>query len=138
MNCKTCDKKCEGEYCFAHKPKKPMKRTRIKQGGVKIAYLSAKRIVQEREYSKVRREFLSQDENKYCFISGCGKKATTIEHRSGRDGFYDEWARENNINKLNDVRFFAPCCWDHNSELENNPELSKEYQLSKIHGGKKE
>lgn len=22
--CKTCDKPCEGEYCFRHKPRKPM------------------------------------------------------------------------------------------------------------------
>jgi hypothetical protein len=24
QKCKTCDKPCEGEYCFRHKPRKPM------------------------------------------------------------------------------------------------------------------
>jgi hypothetical protein len=55
----------------------------------------------------------------------------------GRKGYADEWARENKIWLINDERFFEPCCWKHNGELENNPELSREYQLSKIHGGKK-
>ena len=24
MKCKTCNKKCDGEYCFQHKPRKPL------------------------------------------------------------------------------------------------------------------
>ena len=55
----------------------------------------------------------------------------------GRKGYADEWARENNIPLLIDKRYLAPCCNFHNLELENNPDLSKQYQLSKIHGGKK-
>ena len=26
--CKTCGKKCDGEYCFQHKPRKPLKATK--------------------------------------------------------------------------------------------------------------
>lgn len=55
----------------------------------------------------------------------------------GRIGYADDWAIENGITLFLDVRFWKPCCLEHNLELENNPELSKQYQLSKIHGGKK-
>jgi len=61
-----------------------------------------------------------------CFIDGCNKPSTTIEHRVGR------WGK----NYL-DTTTWAGCCLEHNLELENNAELSKKYQLSKIHGGKK-
>ena len=56
----------------------------------------------------------------------------------GRKGFADQWAKDNNISLYLDERFWKPCCLAHNLELENNPELSKKYQLSKIHHGKKE
>ena len=55
----------------------------------------------------------------------------------GRVGYADDWARDNKISLYLDIRFWKPCCLAHNLELENNPELSKKYQLSKIHGGKK-
>lgn len=84
---------------------------------------SKKRGVEMVEYSKLRLVFL--EENPICFIDGCGKKATTIEHASGRG-----------INYLN-INTWKPCCLQHNLELENNPELSKKYQKSKIHGGEK-
>lgn len=91
-----------------------------------------------RIYVKLRKEYLAQPENQKCFIKGCTRKANTIEHRAGRKGFADKWARMNDIPLLIDVRFFAPCCLHHNLELEKNPALSKEYQLSRIHHGKKE
>lgn len=87
-------------------------------------------------YEKIRIEVLSEAKFK-CFIDGCTNVANTIEHRMGRKGFADEWARDNNIPLRIDKRYLAACCLHHNGELENNPELSKNYQLSKIHGGKK-
>lgn len=47
-------------------------------------------------------------------------KATTIEHRAGRG-----------INYLN-KETWAGCCLDHNLELENNPELSKNINYQKF------
>lgn len=88
-------------------------------------------------YSALSAEFLSKPENEFCFIDGCYNKADSIEHLKGRRGYADQWARDNNIPMLNDTRFWAPCCWDHNGELERNPTLSHKYQLSKIHNGKK-
>ena len=88
-------------------------------------------------YESERIKFLQLPANKICFIEGCNREANTIEHIAGRKGFYDDWARDNKISLYIDVRFWKPCCLHHNLELENNPELSKQYQLSKIHGGNK-
>lgn len=104
----------------------------------KINKVSNKQASFLRIYVKIRKEFLSRPENQKCFIKGCTRKANTIEHRAGRKGFADKWARMNDIPLLIDERFFAPCCLQHNQELEKNSKLSKEYQLSRIHHGKKE
>lgn len=101
-----------------------------------IPKVSEKRKELNKVYEKVRIEVLTEAKFK-CFIDGCKNVATTCEHRKGRKGFADEWARENNVPLLIDKRFLAACCFIHNIELENNYELSKEYQLSKIHDGKK-
>lgn len=77
-------------------------------------------------YSALSAEFLSRPENEFCFIDGCYNKADTIEHLRGRSG----------TNYL-DTTTWAPCCWDHNGELERNHTLSHKYQLSKLHNGKK-
>ena len=88
--------------------------------------MSAKRKVESKLYSELRAEFLSKPENQVCFIDGCYEPAETIEHLKGRWG----------TNYL-DTTTWAACCLLHNLELETNSELSKKYQLSKIHGGKK-
>ena len=46
--CKTCDKPCEGEYCFRHKPRKPML--------ARITSYSNKLIIEEK--SSMREMFL--------------------------------------------------------------------------------
>jgi len=101
-----------------------------------IPKVSEKRKALNPLYASVRIEVLVEAEFK-CFIDGCQNVANTCEHTMGRKGFADQWARDNNIPLLIDKRFLKACCLHHNGELENNPELSKEYQLSKIHGGKK-
>lgn len=120
---------CSPRCLYKTKPPKPRQAINKK---------SKKRIADDKVYTPGRKEFLALPENQYCFIDGCGRPATTIEHIRGRKGFADDWARDNNVSLYIDVRFWRPCCWDHNGELENNPELSKQYQLSKIHGGRKE
>ena len=102
-----------------------------------IPKFSKKREKENREYTIKRLQFLAQPENLRCFIEGCNKRADTIEHTMGRKGFADDWARENNVSLLLDVRFWKPCCNEHNLELERNPELSQRYQLSKITGKEK-
>lgn len=103
-----------------------------------IKKVSDKRALENIIYKSERIKFLQLPENKKCFIEECNSVADTIEHIMGRKGFADEYAMENNISLYLDKRFWKPCCLKHNLELENNPELSKKYQLSKIHGGSKE
>jgi hypothetical protein len=149
---KTTDKFCSMSCLSKCTPKKVKKtnslgftkdfintvrKTPIKRSQKPIKKVSKKQAVILAKYSVLRIQFLGRPENKFCFIEGCGKLATTIEHQKGRKGFADEWAKENNISLTIDERFFKPCCLFHNLELENNPELSKKYQLSKIHQGGK-
>lgn len=119
---KYCSYPCQMKYA---KPKR-------------INQVSKKRQEDNEIYKVIRQEFLSKEYNQKCFIEQCNKQATTIEHTRGRVGYADDWARENGITLFLDVRFWKPCCLEHNLELERNPELSKQYQLSRIHGGKKE
>lgn len=110
-----CEKRHKGEAAATiSKQRKP------------IAKVSEKRKGQNAEYWIKRKAFLALPENQICFINGCEAKANTIEHRRGRIG----------TNYLDETTW-APCCLKHNLELENNPELSKQYQLSKIHNGSK-
>ena len=101
--------------------------------------VSKKQSIINSKYSVARIQFLGKKENKVCFVDGCNKGSNTVEHRKGRgQGFFDVWAEQNNICKTLDTRYWAGCCLEHNLELENNPELSKKYQLSKLHDGKKQ
>lgn len=101
-----------------------------------IPRVSEKRKKLNKIYEVVRIEILT--EAKFvCFVDNCKNIANTIEHQRGKVGYFDDWARENDIHLLIDKRFLKPCCLKHNLEFENNPELSKKYQLSKIHKGEK-
>lgn len=115
--------KCNCDECKKAQRQKPKQPTQKKI--YVIPKVSKKRKVEMLQYSVLRTQFLAKKENSICFIKGCNKKATTIEHRAGRG-----------INYLN-VETWAGCCLKHNLELENNPELSKKYQISKISGKEK-
>ena len=102
--------------------------------------LSKKNGTIQRRYSQQRKSYLQKPENKYCQIRSekCTNIATTIEHTRGRGDYYvDDYAEKNDFPLTLDERFWKPCCLTCNLELENNGELSKKHQLSKIHGGKK-
>jgi len=109
----NCAYKCQKPNLKLKSPKP------IKKVSDKMKVLNAK-------YSVLRIEFLGKPDNKICFIDGCNKKSTTIEHRAGR------WGKN-----FLDTSTWAGCCLEHNLELENNPELSKKYQFSKITGKSK-
>lgn len=137
--CKECSKEFKqynslNSYCS---PDCKSKNTKIvPKKKYLIPKVSEKRKEVNKIYEKVRIEVLVEANFK-CFIEGCTNVANTIEHSAGRLGFYDEQSRHDNIPLIIDKRFLKACCLLHNGELENNPELSKKYQLSKIHGGKK-
>lgn len=125
---KYCSPKCQ------NKNKKPD--LKLKSIYKPIKQVSDKRKIENAKYLVLRIEVLSEAKFK-CFIDGCTNVANTIEHLAGRIGYYDDWARENNIPLLIDKRFLRACCLLHNGELETNSELSKQHQYSKISGKKK-
>lgn len=129
---KTTDKYCSPACKLKCEPPKPQ------EPRAKIKPFSDKRKAEMPIYSTDRKAFL--EENKVCVIKGptCTHFATTIEHSRGRDGYADEAKRLAGISLYLDKDYWKASCWNCNTELENNPELSREHQLSKIHGGKKE
>lgn len=116
---KTTDRYCSFKCAKSDMNPKPKKVYRIKPQ-------SEKRVKENREYMNRRKEFLSRPENRFCFVDDCTNRANTIEHTKGRlaSNFLDEST-------------WMPCCNFHNLEFERNPEMSKKYQLSKFHEGKK-
>jgi len=122
-----------GSSRFRPDPKKPPTEKKKPQP---IKKQSAKNIRNTREYSEGRKIFLAMPENKWCYVEGCGKRANTVDHIMGREGFADDHARTNNIPLLLDERYWKPCCLEHNLEMETNQELKNKYHLSQIHGGK--
>lgn len=89
-----------------------------------IRKVSEKQEKLNKEYSKLRVEFLSLPENQICPIT---KTSTTdVHHKKGRKGFADEWARENNIPLIIDVRFFMAVSREGHDKIHNNPIWAKE------------
>jgi hypothetical protein len=140
---KCAEKGCDSEfkqynsltkYCSPICASKNKKESINKKPFKAVKKVSDKRKIENAKYTVMRIQFLGKPQNSICFIDGCNKKANTIEHICGRKGFYDEWAIDNNISLYLDTRFWRACCLEHNLELENNPELSKKYQLNKITG----
>ncbi|MDF3076162.1 MAG: hypothetical protein K0S09_51 [Sphingobacteriaceae bacterium] len=82
-----------------------------------IAKRSKKRAKQEREYAKLKAEYLK---DRHCEYPGCYSNEVTLHHSAGRVG-----------NLLTDVRYFKALCWQHHSEVELNPLRAKELGLSK-------
>jgi hypothetical protein len=111
---RTTDKFCSYHCANNYGEIKPINKNSIKQ---------KERL---KKYNNLRKAFLSLPENKFCFVDGCNNLANTVEHTAGRIG-------EN----LLKISTWEPCCNKHNLEFETNPELSKKYQVSRFHSGKK-
>ena len=119
-------KRCFHHYWIHRDEVNSAKKTKVFEPRKPIAKVSAKRKIENREYTIKRLQFLAQPENLKCFIDGCNSKADTIEHSAGRIG-----------KNFLDVTTWRPCCNYHNLELERNSELSEKYQISKISGKQK-
>lgn len=83
-----------------------------------IRKISKKRAIQNKEYSKLRLEYLN--EHPICDVGLCGAYATDIHHIAGRIG-----------NKLTDITNFLAVCRKHHCEIEKNPIWAKEQGYSK-------
>lgn len=108
--------KCRCEKCeIKYKPhsqnlkqKTPIRKVSVKQDKL------------NKIYSKLRIEFLSLPENQICPITK--QQTTDVHHIMKRIGFADDWARENNIPLIIDVRFFLAVSREGHDKIENNPE----------------
>lgn len=110
--CKTCGKNCVKEYCFQHKPRKPLNQKRQEPKPQNpLKRVSDKRKKQEALYSIARKEFLTKNPN--CEI--CGGPATDVHHRNGREG-----------ERLNDTEWWMALCRSCHSEVHANPAHSYE------------
>jgi hypothetical protein len=56
--------------------------------------------------------------------------AVDVHHMSGRVGYADEWARENEVPLLLDERFWLPVSRKGHTKIENNPVWAWENQYS--------
>lgn len=82
---------------------------------------SKKRAKQEREYAKLRKEYL--DEHVICEVKGCLQISEEIHHKKGRIG-----------ELLTDVKYFLAVCNPHHRYIESHPVEAKEhgYSLSRL------
>lgn len=88
---------------------------------VRISMKSLKRKVEEKLYTKKKKEYLTAHIR--CEVKGCNQVSTDLHHKKGRTGklLYDE-------------RFFMAVCRDHHTEIELNPDwaIKNGYSLKRL------
>lgn len=106
--CKVCSRNAYSEYCFRHKPRKPLKKTHIKRIGKRT-----------KVWIDERKSWISDnppDYRGYWYCHYCRFILTietlTLDHMYGRDG-----------NLLTDRRYIVPCC-----SFDNNRKGSRSYE----------
>jgi hypothetical protein len=101
-------------YCFMHN---------AKYGTVKLKDedRSVARAEQEKEYKKVRKEYLAIHPG--CECKECTKPSAEIHHMAGRIG-----------DLLTDSNHFLAVCWRHHKQIEANPKWAKQegYSISRL------
>lgn len=108
MPCLVCSKKCMGEYCFQHKPRKPM---RAKKPMKKIGRIGQKLLDQRKEYLKA---FPAPHYCYYCEYVGIK------EELDQRDVQVEHFLTKNNYPELRfDWSNLVKSCATHN-KLKNN------------------
>lgn len=107
-NCATCNRALRrAENMKAPEPHEP------------IAKVSEKMGKQLGKYAAEKAKFIRGKKCALTIPHEC-EGALTVHHMAGRVGYYDEWARENEIPLLVDVRFFLAVCLNGHTYIENN------------------
>ena len=100
---------------------------RLKRNGLSkpVASASPKLMAYLKRYAPIRDGFLKK--NKRCAVYP-EKKSTQVHHKEGRSylTFHDQWAKDNDIPRLLDVRFFLAVSQDGHNWIEANPNAAKE------------
>jgi len=86
-------------------------------------------------YRPLRDTYLK--EHPVCEVHDCERATTNLHHKKGREHniFDDDWARDNDIPLLYDVRYFMACCdLCHPKRIHENPEWAYKhgYLISRI------
>ena len=112
-------------YCYNHRYLYYNTRKKGKTSG-RIKPISDKRAEVLKEYREVRDDYMHKHE--ICEVKGCSKLANDLHHKMGREHnfFADDWARDNDVPLLIDVRFFMAVCRKHHEEFDLRPEWAKE------------
>ena len=117
-----CDQHSElKQYAQKEKKVNTIKRTPIKNKPVRIKQISKKQAKKIKEYSPIALKY--KIENPICNIQiegVCTFNTTDVHHIRGKVGFADQWAIDNNIPLLIDVRFFNSTCRGCHSYVEDN------------------
>lgn len=108
--------RCVARHYWAYR--KSLKEQKPKKLPKPIRHVSKKRSIENRKYSVLRKEFLSQKPKCEASLPGCQKKSTDVHHKAGRGEYFlrvDTWLA------------VCRCChiW-----IEENPEKAKELNLS--------
>lgn len=98
-------------YCIYHQYLRTDKKPKP------IKKVSDKRAEQNKEYLKVRKEYLT--EYPFCEFPGCHRKSTECHHKLGRVEHL-----------LTNPVYFAALCSEHHKWVENNPLQAKAMGLS--------
>lgn len=121
-----CTNLCEGrtEFCATHNHQLrkaerqsniPKKVYQFKKPTEPIAKVSGKMAKAVSEYSRIKSKWI---EGKRCAVYP-EQKATQVHHKKGRTGYADDWARDNGIPLLLDVRYWLPVSDDGHNEITN-------------------
>lgn len=89
--------------------------------------VSQKRIDALARYRPIRDQYLI--EHPICEVKGCVYRSNHIHHKMGREhnAYADDWARDNDIPLLIDVRFFMAVNECHHPKaIHENPEWARE------------
>ena len=105
--CKTC--------WSAHKNSQPIPKASRK----KIPLRSPKKQKQDKEYSKLRRKFLTEHDMCLAHLPGCSQHSTEVHHRAGKIG-----------DLYLDTSLWLPVCRNCHSIIELHPLLAKEKGFS--------
>lgn len=127
------DKECDNhfvrfrttdKYCSYSCKKKNQKPPTNKKHYI-IPKISKKQKKALTEYFKVRAEFLNSLTNYSCPVYP-EKSVSDVHHMKGKEGYADDWARENNIPLLIDTRYFLAVSRMGHGYIELHPIWAKE------------
>jgi len=120
------------QYQEKKKKKHTLKRTPIKKDpSYRIHSITKKQSKAISEYRILAKKY--KKDNPFCSVQRpeCTYKTEDIHHSKGKVGYADQWARDNEITLLVDVRHFVPACRFCHDYIELNPKWAYENGFSK-------